>query len=200
MTYPGQGGQQPSPFNAPAGQPTVPGTQAGVSGQVVRANKVIVSGAGEGVFSYSPSAGAGNLIATAGIAVAGTDQYGNNYLAGTASYASGFATALNSGFVAFYTGTLAGGWTFVGQLETDGAGDLILSTAGGELALSAAGNVTISGALTVSGTFSASGSTGSSGLPNGTISGTSGAASAGTAHTHGGGSYAVTNGNHSHTL
>ena len=43
-------------------------------------------------------------------------------------------------------------------------------------------------------------STSNNGLANGTISGTSGAQSAGTAHTHGGGSYAVNDGHHSHTL
>lgn len=42
-------------------------------------------------------------------------------------------------------------------------------------------------------------STSTNGLPNGQITGTSGGASAGTAHTHGGGSYAVTSGQHSHT-
>jgi hypothetical protein len=43
-------------------------------------------------------------------------------------------------------------------------------------------------------------STSQNGLSNGQISGTSGAASAGTAHTHGGGSYAVTSGQHTHDL
>lgn len=42
-------------------------------------------------------------------------------------------------------------------------------------------------------------STSTNGLPNGQITGTSGAQSTGTAHTHGGGSYAVTSGQHSHT-
>jgi hypothetical protein len=200
VTYPGQGGQQPSPFNAPAGQATAPGVQAGVSGQIVRANKVVVSGAGEGVFSYSGAPAAGNLVATAGLAASGTDPYGNQTLGGTATYGSGFATAMISGALLFYLGSLSGGWTFAAQLTTDTSGDLFLETNGGILELSAAGNVSISGGLTVSGTFSASGNTGTSGLTNGTINGTSGAASAGTAHTHGAGSFAVNNGTHNHTL
>jgi len=201
------GGQTP-PRPDQAYTPSPGAAVAPGSTNIVRANKVIVSGPGEGVFSYNPSAGAGNLIATAGIAQAGTDPYGNNYLQGTATYGAGFATALIGGALLFYTGSLAAGWTFVAQLETDPGGDLFLVTAGGTLTMTAAGNVSISGNLTVSGTFAASGDTGTptinststNGLANGTISGTSGAASAGTAHTHGGGSYAVTSGQHSHDL
>ena len=44
------------------------------------------------------------------------------------------------------------------------------------------------------------GSSSSAGLTDGTINGTSGGASAGTAHTHGPGSYAVTDGTHHHVL
>ncbi len=43
-------------------------------------------------------------------------------------------------------------------------------------------------------------STSTNGLTSGVINGTSGAASAGTAHTHGPGSYAVANGQHAHNL
>src|SRR5271156_5393712 len=63
----------------------------------ITSNTVVVSGAGEGVFSYSGVPAAGNLIATAGIQTAGTDAYGNNYLTGTSSYAANYATSLNSG-------------------------------------------------------------------------------------------------------
>jgi hypothetical protein len=157
----------------------------------------------EGIFTYSTNPGAaGTLIETASVATAGTDSYGNHYLTGHSSYSAFFATSLNAGFISFYTGSLSAGWTFVGELSTDATGDMFLETANGVLELSAAGNVSISGNLTVTGTFSASGDTGSSGLPNGTISGSSGQINTGggTAHTHGPGSYAVTNGNHSHTL
>lgn len=71
-------------------------------------------------------------------------------------------------------------------------------------------NFIITGNLTVDGTVSINGSadtgtpsnnnTSTNGLTNGTIAGTSGAQSAGTAHTHGAGSYAVNNGTHSHNL
>jgi hypothetical protein len=74
-------------------------------------------------------------------------------------------------------------------------------TAGGEVDISAgltttSGNMAIAGTLTVGGTDQTS----TVGLPNGGIQGTSGGASAGTAHTHGPGGYSVTNGQHHHTL
>jgi hypothetical protein len=56
--------------------------------------------------------------------------------------------------------------------------------------------MTIAGTLSVNGTDQTS----TVGLPNGGIQGTSGAQSAGTAHTHGPGSFSVTNGQHHHTL
>lgn len=58
---------------------------------------------------------------------------------------------------------------------------------------------TISGNLTVT-TINGSANTGTAGLPNGQITNTSGPASAGTAHTHTAGTYAVTNGQHNHTI
>jgi len=79
--------------------------------------------------------------------------------------------------------------------------------------LAASGAVTMTGAVqaqsftslgdtSVEGTLFVGGSpdTSTNGLPNGGIQGTSGAQSAGTAHTHGPGSYSVTNGMHFHTL
>src|SRR5215472_4140874 len=62
-----------------------------------------------GTFIYSGPPAAGNLAVTDAPA-AGTDQFGNNYLAGTSNYAATTATSLNLGFVAFYTGSLAAGW------------------------------------------------------------------------------------------
>jgi len=65
-------------------------------------------------------------------------------------------------------------------------------------------NLTVTGSLSVGGSTDTGGptnnSTSTDGLTSGVINGTSGAASAGTAHTHGAGSYAVANGQHSHTL
>ena len=221
MTVPGLGGQQPPPQNAaPAGQVT-PGITPGVSGTIIRARQIIVSGAGEGVFVYSgtPAAGnppifwagsspdpygntlpstagvsgtgtfqagntiisaagiftysstpaTGNLVSSSGVATAGTDSFGNHTLAGNASYASGFANAMIGGAVLFYTGSLAGGWTFQAQTETDISGDLVLSASGSVLLDD---NTTVSGNLTVDGTLSAtlSGQTGT-GLPAGTPTG-----------------------------
>jgi hypothetical protein len=202
------GGQTP-PRPDQAYTPSPGAAVAPGSTNIVRANKVIVSGPGEGVFSYSSSPpAAGTLVGTAGIASAGSDPYGNQYLAGTSSYGPGFAVSMIGGALLYYTGSLAAGWSFVAQLETDPGGDMLLVTAGGVLTMTAAGNVSISGNLAVSGTFTASGDTGTptinststNGLANGQIAGTSGGASAGTAHTHGGGSYAVTSGQHNHDL
>lgn len=84
MTFPGLGGQQPPPQNAsPAGQ-LVPGVQAGVSGQIV-ARRVIIIGTGGELLVYSPTAGAGNLVASIAGSVT-TDAYGNTVQAGITSY------------------------------------------------------------------------------------------------------------------
>ncbi len=84
MTIPGLGGQTPQrPDQAYAGtqgQAVAPGSPA-----VVRARLVIISGANGGLFVYSPSPGAGNLIASIA-AMAGTDQFGNSYVEGVATY------------------------------------------------------------------------------------------------------------------
>jgi hypothetical protein len=52
----------------------------------VFARRIIVAGPGEGMFSYFPTVGPNNLVASTGIAIAGTDPYGNNYLAGDTVY------------------------------------------------------------------------------------------------------------------
>jgi hypothetical protein len=191
VTYPGLGGQQPPPQNAaPAGQ-LVPGIQAGTTGQVV-ASRVIIIGTGGELLVYTPTAGAGNLIASVSGA-ATSDTFGNQVLQGVASYQSTFANAIIGGAVLFYTGTEAGGWTFVSQVETDSSGDLLLDATGHVFA---------------NGTQIDGGSTGvpnpnatsTNGLSSPGITGTSGAASAGTAHTHSGGSYVVGSGQHSHDI
>jgi hypothetical protein len=153
-----------------------------------------------GAFFYSGSPAAGNMVASVA-PEAGTDAYGNNYLAGAASYGSTFASAVIGGAVLLYDGSQADGWTQTAQIETSSEGDLILvanrhvSTSNNTLD-DGSGNMTVSGSQSVDGSTSTS----TEGLPNGTISGTSGGASAGTAHTHGPGSFAVTDGQHSHVL
>jgi hypothetical protein len=78
VTQPGLGGQQAPPYNAPAGQPTQVGTQPGVTGGVVRARQVIISGSADGVFVYEGSPGAGTLVGS-WAAAPGSDPYGNAY-------------------------------------------------------------------------------------------------------------------------
>lgn len=69
------------PQNAPgAAQPQV-GVQPGVAQAVVIANQVIITGAGGGIFVYSPAPGPGDLIGSWS-GTAGTDPYGNSYPAG----------------------------------------------------------------------------------------------------------------------
>lgn len=129
MTIPGQGGQVPPRpdqqyLTGQQGVPMAPGGQP-----VLRVTEIIVTPGSvlEGIFTYSsgPPA-AGTLIESASVATAGVDAYGNHYLAGHATYQAGFATSLNGGFVAFYTGSLAAGWTFQGQLEVAAGGALVI--------------------------------------------------------------------------
>ena len=73
-------------LGAPGTQQPVPGVQPGVSGAVITANRVIISGAGGGLYVYSGSPAAGNLIASV-TAAGGLDPYKlNNCVAGVASY------------------------------------------------------------------------------------------------------------------
>jgi hypothetical protein len=96
---------------------------ATISGSTFEGTDFIINSSGE--FFYSGTPAAGNL-ASSDAPAAGTDAFGNNYVAGHASYAASFAAALNAGFVAFYTGSLAGGWTQGATIETDSGGDLLL--------------------------------------------------------------------------
>jgi hypothetical protein len=84
---------------------------------------------GVSLFVYSGTPAAGNLIATV-TAAAGVDGFGNHYLANISSYGAAAATSLAGGFVTFYSGSLAGGWTGAATL-TLGAGVLFLTAAAG---------------------------------------------------------------------
>ena len=141
-----------------------------------------------GAFFYSPSEAAGNLVASIA-ATAGVDAFGNNYVTGHASYAGGFAASLNAGFVQFYTGSLAGGWTAGASIQTDAFGDIfILAQAGRSVTTNnntlddGAGHMTVTG-LTVNGSTSTG-----AGDNGGVTSGPSGTVSsfpaAGPNHTH----------------
>lgn len=80
-------GQQPVPLNAPPAQQLGIGVQPGVP-NIIRARLVIISGANGGLFIYSGTPAAGNLIASIA-AAPGTDPYGNAYLDGVVTYGTG---------------------------------------------------------------------------------------------------------------
>lgn len=108
-------------------------------------NRVVVGGANGGVFVYSGTPAAGNLIASMAGA-AGTDSFGNIYVAGDASYAATFATAINGGQIAWYTGSLSTGWTSVATgtahvvspsgVVFSAAGEIVLTNSSGSSGLS----------------------------------------------------------------
>src|SRR5215472_8873390 len=110
---------------------------------------VNASGGFTGLFVYSPTVGAGNLIASVS-ASSGTDPYGNALISGVTSYnpAAGppFASiSLQAGQVLFFTAAaLTGPWTTTAGITSDSSGDLSAQ------ALGAAGSVLLS----VSGTGS----------------------------------------------
>jgi len=137
MTVPGLGGQQPPPQNSAPAAPLVPGIQPGVTNRFVTlyAGNTIINPTG--IFVYSGTPGAGDLVASI-VHNAGTDQYGNHYLAGIASYSFAEACSLDGGFQFFYRGSLSAGWTQAAELATDPGQDLLL-TSNGEI--TANGNV-----------------------------------------------------------
>lgn len=161
MTIPGAGGQVPprpdQQLQAAQPVPVSPGGQ-----QVAHLTEIIITPGGvlQGIFTYSTNPGAaGTLIETASVAAAGTDKYGNHFVTGHASYAAGFAASLNAGFVQFYTGSLAGGWTASATIETDTLGDILLIPSSGRSVTTA--NNTLddgSGNLTAAGTGAFNGS------------------------------------------
>jgi hypothetical protein len=192
MTIQGYGGQvPPRPDQQTRPQPYVPVSPGGTP--IARVTEIIITpgGALEGIFTYSTNPGAaGTLIETASVATAGVDQYGNNFVPGHASYAGSFATALNAGFIQFYTGSLAGGWTATGSITTDSLGDIAILAAVGRSVITnnqtlddGSGNMAIAGTLTVGGS-----STTGSGNNGGVTSGPSGTVNAfpaaGPNHTH----------------
>ena len=74
-------GRQPAPMNAPQAPELSIGVQPGTP-NIIRAFQVIVSGgANSGIFVYSPTVGAGNLVASL-TAQSGTDPFLNFYPAG----------------------------------------------------------------------------------------------------------------------
>jgi hypothetical protein len=132
MTMPGLGGQQPAPMNAPgAGQPGI-GVQPGVSNAIVTANKVIIYGAGGGLFVYSGTPALGNLIESI-TGAAGTDPYGNAYLAGNTYYANdGFGTFIQeiAGLFVLGNSTYPTGARGAASLNLQPNGSLLIAVGG----------------------------------------------------------------------
>jgi hypothetical protein len=88
-------------------------------------NQIIITGPGGGVYTYSPAPGAGTLVASGGLAAAGTDAYGNATLAGYTTYVNNnpafhnwTATSLQNGQVAVYQATTeAGPWALLTSIS-----------------------------------------------------------------------------------
>lgn len=95
---------------------------------VVFARVVIVSGEGEGVFSYSPAAGVGDLVAA--ITQSLTDSYGNATIEGIAAYSNGAGTAtqLGSSGIAWYDGSESAGWANIASLINSADGSIVLGS------------------------------------------------------------------------
>ena len=83
---------RPDQHSSPPSSPVSPGAAAGI----IRARVVIITGIGDGLFVYDGAAAAGNLAESIA-AVAGTDQYGNSYLAGITSYSGSGVININGG-------------------------------------------------------------------------------------------------------
>jgi hypothetical protein len=96
---------------------------------------VIVTGvAGSGIFVYSPTPAAGQLVASV-TAAAGTDPFGNAYLQGIAAYSTGvgplFAAQLIGGIVQISSAASeAGPWVSRGFISGDTANNLNLFAQG----------------------------------------------------------------------
>lgn len=130
-------------------------TTGAISGTTFSGTDFIINSSG--AFFYSGTPGTGNLASSSAPA-AGTDSFGNNYVAGQATYGSTFAAGLAAGLVAFYTGSLSGGWTLGAQIETDSSGDLLLLATSGHQVITAnntldngTGGATVAGILAVNG-------------------------------------------------
>lgn len=185
------------------------GWQTEVVAQLLAGNSIINS---LGLFVYSGTPGVGDLIFSVAPASTTADNFGNAVLGGGSTTYSATQTAQQTSGQLTFNAVPAG--TAGGVIAASGTGIILINSGlatGGDtsaqLSVSSAasagvptieilGSVTITGTLTIGG----SSNTGTTGLPDGTIHGTSGGASAGTAHTHTPGSFAVGNGMHNHTL
>lgn len=145
---------------------TIPqSSTAGIAspGTFVAGNMIVNT---SGIFTYSGTPAANNLVTSVAPA-AGTDAFGNQYVAGSASYSfqnvvASFATALNGGTTTWYTAAAGtfGPWTSVATAKTvsvsptgltiTGAGEAILTNGTASLSVGtsvAPGSLVLSGAV-----------------------------------------------------
>lgn len=129
----GLGPRRPDQVSDPPPMVTAPGGAAGT----FRGRLVVIFGTGKnmGLFVYSPTPGAGNLVASIA-AAAGTDLYTNAYLPGVVSYSKFgppvVAVQIASGLLSYYSATTqAGPWSgVIADIETDGVADMVMGANG----------------------------------------------------------------------
>jgi len=153
----------------------------------LQAGNTIINATADATYSGPPAAG--NLSSSKAPA-SFTDQFGNQGLAGVCSYGATIATQMGSGFITFYTGSLAAGWTAGAIITTDAFGDLVIQAASGRSVLTnnntlddGSGNMAISGSLTINGS-STTGSGNNGGVTSGPSGTTNAFPAAGPNHTH----------------
>lgn len=130
---------RPDQHYEPPDAGTVPGSRSGI----FRGRLVVIFGTGPGVglFVYSPTPGFNNLVASIA-AAAGTDPYGNPYLAGIATYGG-----LGGGFPVF-SQLLAGDVLFGAIGDTTPAGFIANSGGNESLVSETVGGADLAAAMT----------------------------------------------------
>lgn len=105
-------------------------TDSGIFSRII----VVISKSGQGIFGYSPSPGANNLVFSIS-SVGGTDPYLNVYLPGYVSYiniaGTFYAVQINAGLINWYSGgpTEVGAiWTQTSQISGLGSPDLLFQS------------------------------------------------------------------------
>jgi hypothetical protein len=116
--------------------------EGGWSNQVVSLIILTEAATGfSGLFGYSPTPGAGNLILSVA-AAAGTDPYGNAYQAGVTSYLpSGQFTQLQAGILQVSPAAIGSGYG--GNIDTLGAGQAVFNSGGTSVADTNQGSVSV---------------------------------------------------------
>lgn len=114
-----------------------------------------------GAFYYAGTPAAGNL-STSSVpgTTGGTDASGNHYLPGTTAYGAASATQLADGFITFYAGSQAAGWTAKSTLQFTGVGIVLLSgglETGSNVLDDGSGGANIAGSMIVQGDVAAAG-------------------------------------------